>query len=602
VRIWLKGTVGGDVTVEVREAKSGNLAGHAKARLTAAAEQVLDLIVPVANCHAWSPEDPFLYQITATTAGDEFKTRFGMREFKFDPVSKRAMLNGKPYFMRGSNITLYRFFEDPDRGILPWDRSWIRTLHQRAKEMNWNCLRYCIGFPPEAWYEIADEEGLLIQDEFPLWIFNKGDRPGLEREGLASEYTEWMQERWNHPCVVIWDASNETHSTEHGPAVQQVRGLDLSKRPWDYSYTAAMEPGDTLESHPYHFSNPGYKLRDLGLASAGADPSHAVIINEYGWLWLNRDGSPTVLTENLYKNLAPKSTAAERFRIQASYMAAETEFWRAHRKAAAVMHFTMLGYTRPDGFTSDHWSDVKKLTWESEFRDWTPDSFAPVGLMLNCFEAKGTTIPIILINDLKQPWDGPVTLLIRHNGKLVSKLVRNGRIAEYGTATLEFPVTWPTEEGEIQVEAGLDGAGGKTVRSRRNFQVKLPIRSLAYQRPVTASSIQGGEYEAANAVDGDEDTYWSSAFTDPAWLSVDLGAIKPISRVAIVWEDAYAKVFTVEISTDDRKWTEVYASADGKGGTTEIKTAPANARWVRVHGIQRASPWGYAIRELRVLE
>ena len=52
-----------------------------------------------------------------------FRTRFGMREFKFDPATGRAMLNGKPYFMRGSNFTLYRFFEDAECGTCPGIRS-----------------------------------------------------------------------------------------------------------------------------------------------------------------------------------------------------------------------------------------------------------------------------------------------------------------------------------------------------------------------------------------------------------------------------------------------------------------------------------------------
>ena len=72
-----------------------------------------------------------------------------------------VMLNGKPYYLRGSNVTCYRFFEDAARGDLPWRGEWVRTLHQRFKSMHWNSLRYCIGFPPEAWYDIADEEGFL---------------------------------------------------------------------------------------------------------------------------------------------------------------------------------------------------------------------------------------------------------------------------------------------------------------------------------------------------------------------------------------------------------------------------------------------------------
>jgi hypothetical protein len=42
-----------------------------------------------------------------------------MRSFRFDPETKRAMLNGKPYFMRGTNVCIYRFFEDDARGAAP---------------------------------------------------------------------------------------------------------------------------------------------------------------------------------------------------------------------------------------------------------------------------------------------------------------------------------------------------------------------------------------------------------------------------------------------------------------------------------------------------
>ena len=91
--------------------------------------------------------------------GETFAGRVSRVAPVFDPATRRAMLNGKPYFMRGSNFTLYRFFEDSERGTLPWDDAWVRRLHRKFKTMHWNSLRYCIGFPPERWYAIADEEG-----------------------------------------------------------------------------------------------------------------------------------------------------------------------------------------------------------------------------------------------------------------------------------------------------------------------------------------------------------------------------------------------------------------------------------------------------------
>ena len=196
------------VKFTVRETKSGKIAGQATNSpldLAKGAETKLDVRIPLDDCRLWSPEDPFLYTLEVDSGADSVRTRFGMREFKFDSTTGRAMLNGKPYFMRGSNITLYRFFEDSECGNLPWDEQWVRLLHQRVKEMRWNCLRYCIGFPPEAWYDIADELGILIDDEFPIWF--GGDVPkAMQSEELATEYAEWMRERWNHPCVVIWDA------------------------------------------------------------------------------------------------------------------------------------------------------------------------------------------------------------------------------------------------------------------------------------------------------------------------------------------------------------------------------------------------------------
>jgi beta-galactosidase len=104
--------------------------------LPAGASKTVTEVVPIPNAHLWTPEDPFLYQVTTTTRGDATTTRFGMREFRFDTVTQRAYLNGRPYFLRGSNITLHRFFEDPESGALPWNEAWLhRLLVEIPKQM-----------------------------------------------------------------------------------------------------------------------------------------------------------------------------------------------------------------------------------------------------------------------------------------------------------------------------------------------------------------------------------------------------------------------------------------------------------------------------------
>jgi len=130
----------------------------------------------------------------------------------------------------------------------------------------------------------------------------------------------------------------------------------------------------TAKTHPEAYNN------------GGGDGKHAVINNEYGWHWVNRNGTPTTLTSGIYRDvLGERATPHQRFHMQAAWLAASTEFWRAHRQCAAVMHFVALGYSRPDGQTSDHWREgkVASLEWEPEFRRLVRDAFAPVGLMIN---------------------------------------------------------------------------------------------------------------------------------------------------------------------------------------------------------------------------
>ena len=134
--------------------------------------------IRIPNPKLWWPEDPNLYVLETSTGGDSASTRFGMREFRFDTPTKRAYLNGRVYFMRGSNITLHRFFEDPKSGTLPWNEQWVRKLLVTIpKQMHWNSFRFCIGPVPDKWLDIADEAGLLIQNEYFVWTGNNWHGP-----------------------------------------------------------------------------------------------------------------------------------------------------------------------------------------------------------------------------------------------------------------------------------------------------------------------------------------------------------------------------------------------------------------------------------------
>ena len=124
-------------------------------------------------------------------------------------------------------------------------------------------------------------------------------------------------------------------------------------------------------------------------------------------------------------------------------------------------------------------------------------------------------------------------------------------------------------------------------------------KPLSQGKPATASSLEGRGYPASAAVDGDTKTRWSSAFTDPQWLQVDLGAPSTIGRVVLNWERASATAFQIQVSTDGTTWTPVYATTTGTGGLQTLNVS-GRGRYVRMYGTARATGYGYSLYELQV--
>ncbi|MEU1280775.1 discoidin domain-containing protein [Streptomyces sp. NPDC005805] len=105
---------------------------------------------------------------------------------------------------------------------------------------------------------------------------------------------------------------------------------------------------------------------------------------------------------------------------------------------------------------------------------------------------------------------------------------------------------------------------------------------LSQGKTATASSQENGGTPASAAVDGDNGTRWSSAFSDPQWLQVDLGARAAVSSVALAWETAHATAYRIELSLNGTDWTTAYSTTNGTGGTA------------------RATGYGYSLWEFKV--
>src|SRR5260221_466672 len=96
---------------------------------------------------------------------------------------------------------------------------------------------------------------------------------------------------------------------------------------------------------------------------------------------------------------------------------------------------------------------------------------------------------------------------------------------------------------------------------------------LSQGRPATASSVEKATTPASAAVDGDTTTRWSSAFSDPQWLQVDLGSSQPICHIDLNWEAAYASAFQIQTSQDAVTWTTIYSTTTGAGNIEALNVS-----------------------------
>ncbi|GIH23390.1 hypothetical protein Aph01nite_17000 [Acrocarpospora phusangensis] len=122
-----------------------------------------------------------------------------------------------------------------------------------------------------------------------------------------------------------------------------------------------------------------------------------------------------------------------------------------------------------------------------------------------------------------------------------------------------------------------------------------PATNLALNKPATASSVEAAQYPASAAVDSSATTRWSSAFSDPQWIQVDLGQTYTINRVRLVWEAAYGSAYQIQTSPNGTTWTTVRSVTGGNGGEDDNTGLNNSTRYVRVNGTARGTAWGYSL-------
>ena len=472
--------------ISASDSMTGRPAGSGRCRVTARREHftIAEIEMNIEDPRLWSPEDPFLYMARTTVLMDGKPVdvqvdRFGMRDF--ERRGKYFYLNGEKILLRGTNITLQRFFEDPDCGNLAWDRDWVKELIiDDPKKIHWNAMRICVGIVPDFWYDLADEYGMMFQNEWNYWQTHGWD------DQVRKEYTNWIWSDGNHPSIVIWDAINENWDDYIGNVlIPELKQLDPT-RIWDAGYMTAGEMGidEMDEPHPYEGLRPYYKnaadyeidpfpLGDLDYRNrtniTSIESGAAQLVNEYGWVWLWRDGRTSKLTGRLYEYyLGDASDPGVNRAFQSYWLQCETEWLRSIREHAGVLAFTHL--TNNYGYTGDWYiGDIAELE-PGPTLAWFRHAFAPSAVFINHPDERymkqfephepGSRLLFTLrtINDLPEKETGVVKIrLMDSRGNAVWSQVQDVEISRFGEKSDPVVLDLPSLPGGYTLVTEFQG-------------------------------------------------------------------------------------------------------------------------------------------------
>jgi len=281
--------------VRLAASANGDPVGQAEAVFTGHAAVVH---LPIAQVRAWSPEDPFLYDLDVSLLSpsggvvDSVSSYFGLRSLSWrGPAVK---LNGKPVFQR---LILDQGFYPDGVYTAPSDEALRRDI-ELSKALGFNGARlHQKVFEPRFLYW-ADRLGYLVWGEMPSWGLGLRDYPGINF--FIQEWVSAVQRDYSHPSVVGWCPFNETGP--EGPETLRsvyrlTKALDPTRPCIDTSGYVHVET-DLYDVHDYDQHPESFAARYQPFAEGGEpfrnNPRHDAPysgqpywVSEYGGIWWN---------------------------------------------------------------------------------------------------------------------------------------------------------------------------------------------------------------------------------------------------------------------------------------------------------------------------
>lgn len=251
-----------------------------------ASDEEIELVLRVPEPRLWSPEDPFLYDLSlllhrGDKQFDHVTSYFAMRSIALGKDERgipRLLLNGKPYFQLG---LLDQGFWPDGLYTAPTDEA-LRYDIKMTRSLGFNLARKHVKVEPDRWYTWCDRLGLLVWQDMPSGDAYIGptdadvQRNAQSARQYERELAGMMGALGNHPCIVSWVVFNEgwgQFDTER--LARWVKERDPSRIVNSASGWTDRGVGDVHDVHLY----PGPGMAPLG-------DTRASVLGEFGGLGL----------------------------------------------------------------------------------------------------------------------------------------------------------------------------------------------------------------------------------------------------------------------------------------------------------------------------
>jgi hypothetical protein len=254
-----------------------------------------EIPVPLKEVRSWSPTNPFLYRVQVSLFQgarrlDERWERFGMREIKVE--ERKILLNGNPLYLLGyGDDCIFPSTVSPSL-----DREEYRHRLGMARKYGFNYVRHHTHVPVEEYLEVADELGMMVQIELPIWGNYSDDATmGTEyrKNLLEAEWRRIILHNRNHPCVITYGMGNENYSVHPDVRAFLARLYNISKE-LDPTRLVLNQAGSTPSQDPFghtdfiersfgeRFESPEGEIRE-NLEKKSKDLTRPVIVHEMGY-------------------------------------------------------------------------------------------------------------------------------------------------------------------------------------------------------------------------------------------------------------------------------------------------------------------------------